>query len=103
MAKAVFQTPSLPMPQWPIVWRARDHELLRSTMDSPQSFSTMEQPYPRGTGFRLHCSEARDLLGANIGEGYSDFIHLSDDLCARVVNARVNIPTGLRCLGEDWL
>lgn len=103
MTKAVFRAPSLPMPQWPVVCRARDHELLRATIDSPQDFSTVHQPYPRGTGLRVHCKEAKDLLGADIGEGYSDFIHLSDDLCARVVNARVNVSTGLRCLGEDWL
>jgi len=103
MAKAVFRAPSLPMPQWPIACRAVDHELLRSTMHSPQVFSTAHQPYPRGTGLRVYCSDARDLFGADIGEGYSDFIHVSDDLCARVVSARIDISTGMRCPGEDWL
>lgn len=104
MPKRVFHAPSLAMPQWPITCSALDHELLRATIDSPQDFSTAQQPYPRGTGLRVHCNDAIKLLGASIeGEGYSDFVHISDDLCARVVHARVHASTGVRCLGEDWL
>ena len=43
------------------------------------------------------------MFGRTIGEGYSDFVQLSTDLCARVVNAHVTRRTGMRCSGEDWL
>jgi AraC-like DNA-binding protein len=51
----------------------------------------------------VRCEDVDELFGRTIGEGYSDFIQLNDDLCARVVNARVAVPTGMRCPGEDWL
>jgi AraC-like DNA-binding protein len=104
MQSQLFHTPSLSIPQGPIVCRAQDFAMLRATIDSPQDFSTPRQPYPRGTGLRVDCSEAGRVLGSKIeGEGYSDFVHMSDDLCARVVSARVRVSTGVRCLGEDWL
>ena len=103
MTKGVFSTPSLQVPQSPVIDRERDYALLRSSAESPMDFATAKQPYPRGKGLRIHCEEAEPHFGRNVGEGYSDFIQLSDDLCARVVNARMSIPTGVRCLGEDWL
>lgn len=66
-------------------------------------FATVQQPYPRGTGLRTDCKDAEAIFGRPIGEGYSDFIELSGDLCARVVNARVAVPIGVHCRGEDWL
>ena len=62
--------------QRPIACSALDHELLRATIESPQDFSTAQQPYPHGTGLHVHCNDAVKLLGASIdGEGYSDFLH----------------------------
>jgi AraC-like DNA-binding protein len=103
MTKGIFSAPSLEVPQSPVHDRERDYAMLRSSVDSPMEFATVKQPYPRGMGLRFHCEDSEQLFGHSVGEGYSDFIQLSDDLCARVVNARMDVPTGVRCLGEDWL
>ena len=103
MSKVQFRAPSLSVPDWPVSDRMRDREMLRSSLDSPEAFATLKQPYPRGAGVRVDFKEVEQIFGRNVGEGYSDFIQLSDDMCARVVNARVAVPTGLHCRGEDWL
>ena len=103
MTKGLFSAPSLELPQSPVIDRERDYALLRSSAESPMDFATVKQPYSRGTGLRIHCEEATPHFGCSVGEGYSDFIQLSEDMCARVVNARLDVPTGVRCLGEDWL
>jgi AraC-like DNA-binding protein len=103
MSKVQFHAPSLSVPEWPVSDRARDRELLRSSLEFPEAFATRSQPYPRGAGVRVRFEDVERIFGRNVGEGYSDFIQLSEDLCARVVNARVAVPTGLHCRGEDWL
>ena len=103
MTKGLFSAPSLEVPQGPVIDRERDYALLRSSVDSPMDFATVKQPYSRGTGLRIHCEDPAPHFRSNLGEGYSDFIELSEDMCARVVNARLNVQTGVRCLGEDWL
>ena len=103
MSKVQFRAPSLSVPEWPVSDRALDREMLRSSIDSPEAFATANQPYPRGAGVRIRFEEIERIFGRKVGEGYSDFIQLSEDMCARVVKAHVAVPTGLHCRGEDWL
>jgi AraC-like DNA-binding protein len=103
MDKSAFRPASLHVPLSPVNDRQRDYALLLASSQSSRDFLTADQPYARGTGLRTDCREMAPEFGRPFGEGYSDFVQLGADLCARVVNARMALPTGVNCPGEDWL
>lgn len=98
----IFKTPTLAIPLAPVFNLDTARSRLRLLPDSLGASSSPRQPYKGKDGIRFHANDLSDA-GSFAAESYSDFVELSDHLCAQILNAQTRQTVASKYLGDDWL
>jgi hypothetical protein len=99
----IFSPATLKIPSDPIAGRCNDEEILASDEGWAAASAKGVQPYLKGVGFRAYIDADMIHEGRQVGEGYYDFVKVTDGLFARVFDAQVHAPIFSRTPGDDWL